>query len=137
MTSTPTPSPTESATTGELVSRLSTQMSTLIRDEMRLAQAEVKEKGKRAGIGVGLFGGAGLIALFGVGALVAAAIIGLATAVAAWLAAVIVGVVLLAIAGLLALTGKKEVSAATPPLPQEAISGLKSDVDTLKEHAKR
>ncbi len=104
---------------------------------MRLAQAEVKEKTKKAGIGVGLFGGAGIVALFGVGALVAAAIIGLATAVAAWLAALIVGVALLAIAGLLALTGKKEVSAATPPLPQEAISGLKSDVGTLKEHVKR
>ena len=104
---------------------------------MRLAQAEVKQKGKKAGIGVGLFGGAGIIALFGLGALVAAAIIGLATAVAAWLAAVIVGVVLLVIAAVLALTGKKEVTAAVPPLPQEAISGLKADVDTLKEHAKR
>ena len=133
----PSATPAEAASTGELVSRLSNQMSTLIRDEMRLAQAEVKEKGKKAGVGVGLFGGAGLVALFGVGALVAAAIIGLATAVAAWLAALIVGVVLLAIAGVLALTGKKEVSAATPPLPQEAISGLKTDVDTLKEHAKR
>ena len=130
-------SPAEAASTGELVSRLSTQMSTLIRDEMRLAQAEVKEKGKKAGIGVGLFGGAGLIALFGVGALVAAAILGLATAVAAWLAAIIVGVVLLLIAGVLALTGKKEVSAATPPMPQEAIAGLKADVDTVKESAKR
>jgi MFS family permease len=141
VTSTPVPpnqTPSaDSASTGELVSRLSTQMSTLIRDEMRLAQAEVKEKGKKAGIGVGLFGGAGLIALFGVGALVAAAILGLATAVAAWLAAIIVGVVLLLIAGVLALTGKKEVSAATPPLPQEAIAGLKADVGTVKESAKR
>jgi uncharacterized membrane protein YqjE len=129
--------PADSASAGELVSRLSNQVSTLIRDELRLAQAELAEKGKKAGIGIGMFGGAGLVALYGVGALIAAAILGLAVVLDAWLAALIVGIVLLAIAGVLALTGKKEVSAAVPPAPQEAISGIKADVQTIKESAKR
>lgn len=129
--------PAEDTSAGELVSRLSNQVSTLIRDELRLAQAELAEKGKKAGIGVGMFGGAGLIALYGIGALITAAILGLAVVLDAWLAALIVGVVLLAIAGVLALTGKKEVSAATPPTPQEAISGIKADVQTIKESTKR
>lgn len=136
MSSTP-PTPIDSASAGELVSRISTQLTTLVRDEMRLAQAEMKEKGKKAGLGAGLFGGAGLVALYGVGALVACAIIGLANAVDAWLAALIVGVVLLVVAGVLAMVGKKEVSAAVPAMPQEAITGLKTDVGTLKESAKR
>ncbi len=127
----------EAASAGELVSRLSQQLTTLVRDEMRLAQAELTQKGKKAGIGAGLFGGAGLVALYGVGALVAAAIIALSLAVTAWLAAVIVSVVLFIVAGVLALVGKKEVSAATPPLPQEAIAGLKADVATVKESAHR
>jgi uncharacterized membrane protein YqjE len=129
--------PAEAASTGELVSRLSQQLTTLVRDEMRLAQAELTQKGKKAGIGAGLFGGAGLVALYGVGALVAAAIIALSLAVTAWLAAVIVAVVLFIVAGVLALVGKKEVSAATPALPQEAIAGLKADVATVKEGAHR
>ena len=127
----------EAASAGELVSRLSQQLTTLVRDEMRLAQAELTQKGKKAGIGAGLFGGAGVVALYGVGALVAAAIIALSLAVTAWLAAVIVAVVLFIVAGVLALVGKKEVSAATPPLPQEAIAGLKTDVATVKESAHR
>ena len=127
----------EAASAGELVSRLSQQLTTLVRDEMRLAQAELTQKGKKAGIGAGLFGGAGVVGLYGVGALVAAAIIALSLAVTAWLAAVIVAVVLFIVAGVLALVGKKEVSAATPPLPQEAIAGLKTDVATVKESAHR
>jgi MFS family permease len=129
--------PVDSASAGELVSRLTSQVSTLIRDELRLGQAEIAAKGKKAGLGAGLFGGAGVVALSGVGALVAAAILGLAEVLWPWLAAVIVGVVLLAVAGILALTGKKNISAATPPTPQEAISGLKSDVETVKENLKR
>lgn len=127
----------DAASAGELVSRLSTQLTTLVRDEMRLAQAEVKEKGKKAGLGAGLFGGAGVVALYGVGALVACAIIALAHAVDDWLAALIVGVVLLIIAGVLALVGKKEVSAAGSPVPQEAVAGIKQDVATVKQSVKR
>lgn len=112
---------------------MSEEMSRLIRDELRLAQAELTAKGKRAGLGAGLFGGAGLVGLYGVGALVAAAILALALVLPWWLSAVIVGVVLLAIAGIAALVGKKQVSQATPPIPQEAASGLQKDVQTVKE----
>ena len=131
------PKPAATASAGELVSRLSQQLTTLVRDEMRLAQAELTQKGKKAGLGAGLFGGAGVVALYGVGALVAAAIIALSLAVTAWLAAVLVAVGLFIAAGVLALVGKKEVSAATPALPQEAIAGLKTDVATVKESAHR
>jgi uncharacterized membrane protein YqjE len=117
---------------GELVNQLSQQTSTLVRQEIRLAQTELQEKGKRMGIGAGLFGGASLVALYGVGALVAAAIIGIGTLLEPWIAAVIVGVVLLAVAGVLALTGRKQVERATPPLPEQAIASAKRDVDEIK-----
>jgi len=122
---------------GELVKQLSEQTATLVRKEMQLATAELQEKGKRAGIGAGLFGGAGVIALYGVGALVAAGVLALATAVAPWLAALIVGLVLLAVAGLAALMGKKQVEQAVPPAPEQAIQSTKRDIDTVKGRAAR
>jgi uncharacterized membrane protein YqjE len=122
---------------GELVNRLSQQTSTLVRQELLLAQTEMQEKGKRFGVGAGMFGGAGLVALYGVGALVAAAIIGIGTLLEPWLAAVIVGVVLLAVAGILALTGRKQVERGKPPLPQQAIESAKRDVDEVKVKAAR
>jgi len=121
---------------GELVQELSQQTSTLIRQEMRLAQAELTEKGRHAGKGAGMFGGAGVVALYGVGALIAAAIIGLGTALEPWLAAVIVGVVLLAVAGILALTGKREVDRAGPPKPERTIESVQLDVETVKARAR-
>src|SRR5215207_996625 len=121
---------------GELVQDLSRQTSSLIRQEMRLAQAELAEKGKHAGKGAGMFGGAGIVALYGVGALIAAAILGLATVLEPWIAAAAVGVVLLLIAGVLALTGKKEIEEATPPKPELAIESVQRDVDTVKARAR-
>lgn len=121
---------------GELVQALSRQTSTLVRQEMALAQSELQEKGKRIGAGAGMFGGAGLVALYGAGALIAAAIIGLGTLVEPWIAAVIVGAVLLAVAGILALTGKKQVDRGTPPLPEQAIESAKRDVDEVKARAR-
>jgi uncharacterized membrane protein YqjE len=121
----------------ELVQRLSSQTASLVRKEIRLAQLELQEKGKRAGIGAGMFGGSGLVALYGLGALVAAAILGLATAVAGWLSALIVAVVLFAVAGVLALTGKQQVQQATPPAPEEAIESVQTDVQEVKERAGR
>lgn len=118
----------------DLLQQLSQQTQTLVRDEMRLALLELQDKGKRAGIGAGLFGASGLIALFGVGTLIAAIVLVLATAVDAWLAALIVSVGLLGIAGLLALGGKKEIQQAIPPAPTEAIESTKQDVETVKEH---
>jgi uncharacterized membrane protein YqjE len=122
----------DDASLGTLVHDLTEQISTLVRDEMRLAQAEMTEKGKKAGIGIGMFGGAGVVALYGVGALVATAILALAVALPGWLAALIVAVVLFVIAGVLALAGKSNVSKATPPKPEEAMAGLQQDVATVK-----
>jgi hypothetical protein len=120
------------ASLGELAGQLSQQISTLVRDELRLAQAELTAKGKKVGLGAGLFGAAGLIAAYAVGALIAAAILGLATAMDYWLAALIVGVVLLAGAGVAALMGKNAVSTAAPLAPTEAIAGVKQDVNAIK-----
>jgi uncharacterized membrane protein YqjE len=122
---------------GDLVQRLSEQTSTLVRQEMRLAQAEMQEKGKRVGIGAGMFGGAGVVALFGAGALVAAAILLVATALDPWVAALIVGVALLACAGALALLGRKQVERATPPKPEQALRSVQDDVDHVRERARR
>jgi hypothetical protein len=125
--------PITEASTGELVSRLTQDMSTLIRDELRLAQIEASSKAKKLGLGAGLFGGAGVMAVLGLGVLVAAATLGLANVVAGWLAAVIVGVALLLIGGALALVGKKDVAAGAPPVPKEAVSGLQTDVKIVRE----
>lgn len=118
----------------DLLKQLSEQTQTLVRDEIQLALLELKDKSKKAGIGAGLFGASGLIALFGVATLIAAIVLVLATAVDAWLAALIVAVALLALAGVLALGGKHEIDAATPPVPTEAIDSTKEDVETVKEH---
>jgi len=122
---------------GDLVKQLSEQTSTLVRKELQLAQLEMTEKGKRAGIGAGLFGGAGVVALYGVGALIAAVILLLATAIEPWLSALIVAVVLLAAGGVVALMGKKQVQQAVPPQPEQAIQSTKRDVDTVKGKAGR
>ena len=122
---------------GELFQQLSTQTATLVRQEIKLAQLELQEKGKRAGLGAGMFGGAGLVALYGVGALVAAAVLALATAVDPWLAALIVAAVLLLVAGVLALSGKRQVKQATPPVPEQALESVQRDVDEVKERAQR
>jgi hypothetical protein len=121
---------------GELVQDLSRQTSTLIRQEMRLAQAELTEKGKHASKGAGMFGGAGIVALYGIGALVAAAVLGLATVLEPWIAAAAIGLGLLLVAGILALTGKKELDEAGPPKPELAIESVQRDIDTVKARAK-
>jgi uncharacterized membrane protein YqjE len=120
--------------TAELVTRLSQQSTELIRNELKLAQAEMTEKAKHAGVGIGLFGGAGVIALYGVGALIATVILVLvAIGLPPWLSALIVTVVLFVIAGVAALIGKKQVSQATPAAPEQTIDSVKRDVDTIKE----
>ncbi|WP_205695769.1 phage holin family protein [Conexibacter sp. SYSU D00693] len=119
--------------TADLVKDLSTQLSTLVRKELELAKLELTAKGKQAGIGAGMLGAGGLLALFGAGALVAAAIAGLATAVDTWLAAVIVGAVLLATAGVLALLGKNRATSALPPAPEQTIADVQEDVRFTKQ----
>jgi uncharacterized membrane protein YqjE len=121
----------------ELVQRASSQTASLVRKEIRLAQVELQEKGKRVGFGAGMFGGSGVVALYGVGALIAAAILGLATAVAGWLAALIVALVLFAVAGVLALSGKRQLQRATPPAPEAAIESVQTDIEEVKQRAGR
>ncbi|MFL5826100.1 MAG: phage holin family protein [Thermoleophilaceae bacterium] len=121
----------------ELLQQASEQTAKLVRQEIRLAQAELQEKGKRAGIGAGMFGGAGLVAAYGIGAVIAGVIMLLATAIAPWLAGLIVGVVLLLGAGALALSGKKQVEQATPPKPERALDSVQRDVDEVKTRAQR
>jgi MFS family permease len=117
--------------TAELVKLAAEQVSTLVRDELKLAQIELTAKGKRAGLGVGMFGGAGVVAMYGVGALLAALIIGLAAVMPAWLAALIVGVALFAVAGVLALLGRGQVKRAVPAMPEETVAGVKADIDAV------
>jgi uncharacterized membrane protein YqjE len=121
----------------QLVKQLSEQTSRLVRDEIRLAQLELRAKGKHGGVGVGIFGGAGLVAVYGVWAVLTALVLLLATVIEPWLAALIVGVVLLLVAGVLALLGRKQVRAATPPTPEEAMHNVKRDIDVVKEKARR
>jgi uncharacterized membrane protein YqjE len=132
----PPPDPKD-VSTGELIGQLSEQMTTLVRNEVRLAQSEVTQKAKRLGIGAGLFGGAGVVALLGLNALVTAVILGIATTLPGWLSGIIVGVVLFAVAGVLALLGKRDVQKAAPPLPTEAIASVQADVATVKEEISR
>jgi hypothetical protein len=127
---------TRETSTRDLVQDLSRQTSTLIRQEMRLAQAELTEKGRHAGKGAGMFGGAGLVALYGVGALVTAAILGLATVLEPWIAAAAIGAGLLLVAGILALTGKRELDEAGPPKPEQTIESVQQDVETVKARAR-
>jgi uncharacterized membrane protein YqjE len=119
-------------TLGALVHDLTEQVPQLIRSEIRLAQAEMTEKGKRAGLGIGMFSAAGLLAFLGLCCVVTTAILGLAHALPDWLAALLVGVVLFAGAGIAALVGKKEVTQATPPTPEAAIEGVKEDLSVVK-----
>lgn len=125
--------PAETLSTGELIGKLSEQSALLVRRELQLAQAEMQQKAKRAGIGAGLFGASGVIALFGVGALITTAILALDLVLPAWLAALIVAVLLFVVAGVSALLGKKQVGEAAPPVPERAIDSVKQDVATVKE----
>lgn len=127
--------PEDARTTAQLVHDLSDQVSRLVRDEIQLAGAELQRKGKRVGVGAGLFGGAGVVAMYGGVAAVATVILALSLAVSPWLAALIVTVALFALAGILALAGKKQIQRGVPPIPEDAVSSVKRDVATVKERA--
>lgn len=124
--------PLSQQSTAELVQRASEQISLLVRDELALAKAELAEKGKHAGLGIGLFGGAGTFAFYGFGALIATGILALALVLPAWLAALIVTVALFSCAGIMAIVGGRQLKRAVPPVPEAAASGLKADVDAFK-----
>jgi hypothetical protein len=120
----------------ELMRQLSEQTATLVRQELELAKAELTVKGKRVGIGAGMFGAAGVLGLFAVGALTAAVILVLSLAMAGWLAALIVAVVYGGIAGALALSGKSNVQRGVPPVPEQTVETVREDVEVAKQRAK-
>jgi hypothetical protein len=120
----------------ELVRRLTEQSTELARMEVELAKAEVTAKGKRLGIGAGEFGAAAVLGVFAFGALTATLILALATFLEAWIAALIVTVVYAAVAGILALNGKKQVERGSPPVPEQAIASTRRDIDAAKRGAK-
>lgn len=126
---------TSHASTGELVSRLSEQTSTLVRDEMRLAKAEMSEKAKHAGVGLGMFGAGGLLAFFGIATAITTVILALALVLPAWAATLIVTAVLFIAAAIVSLVGKKQVAQATPATPERTVESVKRDVADVKEHA--
>lgn len=128
--------PVAEQSTSELVQQASEQLTRLVHDEIALAKAELAEKAKHAGIGVGLFGGVGVLALYGVGAAIATLIIVLGLFLPLWLAALIVTVALFLLAGILALIGKSQVTKAVPPEPSEAVAGFKADVAEVKHAVK-
>ena len=103
-----------------------------MRSEVELAKAELAAKGKAAGIGAGLFGTAGMLAFFGAAVLITTVILALALVLPAWAAALIVGVVLLAAAGVAAMLGRNKVNEATPAKPERTVENVREDVDTLK-----
>ncbi len=123
---------TTQPTTAELFNRLTDQSRQLVRDEIRLAQAETQQKVKHGVLGIAGFGVAGVLALFGLGLLLTTAVLALDEVLPAWLSALVVAVVVLVAAGIAALLGKKQVAEATPPAPERAVAGVKQDVDTLK-----
>jgi hypothetical protein len=117
---------------GELLKQLSQETTTLVRQELELAKAEMTEKGKQAGVGAGLLGGAGVAALLALGALTACLIALLDTAMETWLAALIVTAVWGAIAAVLALRGRDRVQDAGPAVPEQTIETVKEDVQWAK-----
>jgi len=131
------PTDSSESSTAELVKQLADQTTALVRQEVELAKAELAEKGKRVGIGAGMFGGAGVLGLYALGALTATFILLLATLLdEAWLAALIVTVVYGAIAGVLALLGRNKVQEATPAAPERTVETVKEDVEWVKQSAK-
>jgi len=125
------------ASTAELVRLAVDQVTRLVKDELQLARAEMSVKARRFGTGAGLFGAAGVVALYGLGVLLAAAVLLLALAMPAWLAALIVAVVLFAVAGLMALLGRGQFRRGSPPTPEQALNSVKADVQTVTEAVRK
>jgi hypothetical protein len=124
-------------TVGELARELPEQVSRLVREEFRLAQLEMTQKGKRAGLGAGMLGGGGLVALYGAAVIIAAIILALATVLPAWASALIVGAALFAASGALALLGRAKLRQATPPVPEQTAASVEADVEEIKERMHR
>jgi hypothetical protein len=128
-----TPSSPDQQSVGELVKQLSEQTSSLARKEVELAKTEMSLKAKRLGVGAGAFGAAGFLGIFAFGVLTAAIVLLLATAMDAWIAAMILAAAYGAGAAILALTGKRKVDEGTPPVPEQAVESTKADVRETKQ----
>ncbi|MEV6276128.1 phage holin family protein [Nocardia sp. NPDC051832] len=137
MTETQSVPPAERRSVAELVNDATDQMSRLIRDEIQLAKLELQSKGKRVGRGAGLAGAGAVLALYGGAALIAALIFALAIPLNGWAAALIVGVALLTAGAVLAMLGKNDVRQAVPPVPEEAVAGVRRDIESIKDGSKR
>jgi hypothetical protein len=129
--------PVTEQSTAQLVQHAGEQLSRLVRDELALARAELADKGRRAGFGAGLFAGAGLVVLYALGALILAAIMGLAEGVSGWLAALLIGAALLIVAGSMVLLGRLQMRRAMPPVPFGATRGIRADVDVVTAAVRR
>jgi Putative Actinobacterial Holin-X, holin superfamily III len=129
----PTSAGRTDASTAALVRQASEEISRLVRGELELAQAELVRKGRRAGVGAGLFGTSSILALYALGAFVIAAIFGLDEILPRWAAALVVGGALLLIAIMLALFGRSQVTRAAPPVPEQAARGVRADIETIRE----
>lgn len=127
----------DSRSVSQLVEEGTSQLSRLVRDEMQLARLEMQDKTKGVAKGAGMAGAAGALVFYGGAALVAAAILALALVLPGWAAALIVAAALFVTAAVLALLGKKSVSSASPPVPQEAIKGVREDVDAVQGGSRR
>ena len=117
---------------GELVKKLAADMSVLFRKELELAKAEITEKGKKAGIGAGMFGAAGVVGFLALQTLTACVILGLATVIPAWSAALIVAAIYGVVAAAVAQRGKERLQEAAPPVPEQTVETIKEDVQWLK-----
>jgi hypothetical protein len=124
------------SSTGELIKQLSEQTSTLVRQELDLAKAELTQKGKTAGVGAGMLGGAGVTGMLALGALTATLILLLAEAMDAWVAALIVTAIWAGAAGILALAGRDRVKEGMPPAPEQTVESVKEDVQWAKTQAR-
>ncbi len=131
------PGPKKTGPLAELARQLPEQVSRLVREELRLAQLEMTQKGKRAGLGAGMLGGGGVVALYGAAAILAAIILALATALPAWGGALIVGSALLAVSAVLAALGRKKFQQAAPPVPEGTSASVEADMKEIKERMHR
>lgn len=129
--------PSRERPTAELVKELSEQVSVLVREELTLARLEMTRKGKQAAAGAGILAGSGLVTIYAVGCLIACVTLGIAQVLPAWLSALLVGVALLAVAGVAALMSKRRLHKAAPPVPEQAVGSVKADVEVIRERARR
>ena len=129
--------PEREASTGELVRQLSEQVSALVRDELRMARLELARKGRFAGLGVGMYGASGLVALYAIACVIAAVIIAIAGEIRPWLAALIVGLALFVVSAVAALMGRSRMRRATPPMPEQAVEGTRADIEEVQERMQR